>query len=226
MSKARLVITAVVVEGRTQSEVAAAYGVSKGWVSKLLARYRAEGEAAFEPRSRRPHTSPNATPPEVVALIVRLREQLTCAGLDAGPDTIAWHLLHHHHQRVCVATIARQLTKAGLVVPEPSKRPRSSYLRFQAEQPNETWQCDFTHYRLATGRDLEILTWLDDHSRYALHCGVDPLAWTPRCCGRVERCQAVRSSSRVMGSSQQGQVPPVPSRVQNRLQSWQRCCPT
>ena len=56
--------------------------------------------------------------------------------------------------------------------------------------------------------------------------GVDPLAWTPRCCGRVERCQAVRSSSRVMGSSQQGQVPPVPSRVQNRLQSWQRCCPT
>jgi transposase len=58
MSKARLVITAVILEGRTQAEVAAAYGVSKGWVSKLVARYRAEGEAAFEPRSRRPKSSP------------------------------------------------------------------------------------------------------------------------------------------------------------------------
>ena len=39
---------------------------------------------------------------------------------------------------------------------------------FQAEQPNETWQADFTHHRLTDGTDVEILTWLDDHSRYAL----------------------------------------------------------
>ena len=70
-------ITAVVVEGRTQAEVAATYGVSKGWVSKLVARYREEGEAAFEPRSKRPKTSPNATPPAVLDLIVRLRKELT-----------------------------------------------------------------------------------------------------------------------------------------------------
>ncbi|WP_220447798.1 helix-turn-helix domain-containing protein [Nonomuraea diastatica] len=60
MSKAKVVITAAVVEGRSQAEVARAYGVSKGWVSKLVARYRAEGEVAFELRSRRPKTSPNA----------------------------------------------------------------------------------------------------------------------------------------------------------------------
>jgi len=53
MSKARLVITAVVTEGRSRGEVARAYGLSQGWVSRLVARYRAEGEAAFEPRSRR-----------------------------------------------------------------------------------------------------------------------------------------------------------------------------
>src|SRR5437764_221688 len=51
MSKARLVITAVVVEGRSQSEVARAYGMSQPWVSRLVARYRAEGEAAYQPRS-------------------------------------------------------------------------------------------------------------------------------------------------------------------------------
>ncbi len=55
-----------------------------------------------------------------------------------------------------------------LVEPEPKKRPKSSYIRFEAEQPNETWQSDFTHYRLADRTDVEILSWLDDHSRYAL----------------------------------------------------------
>ena len=34
--------------------------------------------------------------------------------------------------------------------------------------PNECRQSDFTHYPLAGGQDSEILTWLDDHSRYAL----------------------------------------------------------
>ncbi len=66
------------------------------------------------------------------------------------------------------SNIARQLTKHGLVVPEPKKRPKSSYIRFEAAMPNETWQSDFTHYRLADGTDAEILTWLDDCTRYAL----------------------------------------------------------
>jgi transposase InsO family protein len=168
MSKARLVITAVVVEGRTQGEVARAYGVSQGWVSRLVARYRAEGEAAFEPRSRRPKSSPRAIPEATAALITELRKELAGQGLDAGPQTIAWHLEHRHQIQVSPATISRYLARAGLVVPEPAKRPKSSYIRFQAEQPNECWQADFTHYPLAGGTGTEILSWLDDHSRYAL----------------------------------------------------------
>jgi transposase len=168
MSKARLVITAVVTEGRSQGEVARAYGVSQGWVSRLVARYRADGEAAFEPRSRRPKTSPAAISDQVAGLIVALRKDLAGQGLDAGPDTICWHLAHHHRIRVSAATVSRYLTRAGLVVPEPRKRPKSSYLRFAAEQPNECWQADFTHYPLAGGAGTEILTWLDDHSRHAL----------------------------------------------------------
>jgi transposase InsO family protein len=168
MSKARLVITAVVVEGRSQGEVARAYGVSQGWVSRLVARYRAEGDAAFAPRSRRPKSSPRAIPAATVALIIELRKELAGQGLDAGPQTIAWHLEHHHQLRVSPATISRYLARAGLVVPEPSKRPKSSYIRFQAEQPNECWQADFTHYPLAGGTGTEVLSWLDDHSRYAL----------------------------------------------------------
>jgi transposase InsO family protein len=168
MSKARLVITAVVVEGRSQAEVARAYGVSKGWVSKLVARYRAEGESAFEPRSRRPKTNPNASPPEVIDRIVAVRRKLVRAGLDAGPETIAWHLWRTDRVRVAPATISRQLSKAGLVTPAPHKRPKSSYIRFEAALPNETWQSDFTHYPLADGTGTEVLSWLDDCSRYAL----------------------------------------------------------
>ncbi len=168
MSRARLVITAVTVEKRPVSEVARSYGVARSWIYTLLARYRAEGDAALEPRSRRPRTSPRAISADTADLIVRFRKELTGQGMDAGPVTIAWHLEHHHQARVSPATISRHLTRRGLIAPEPKKRPKSSYLRFQADQPNERWQADFTHYPLANGAGTEILTWLDDHSRYAL----------------------------------------------------------
>jgi transposase InsO family protein len=173
MSKARLVITAVTIEKRSVSQVVAEYGVSRSWVYELLARYRTEGQTAFDPRSRGPRTSPSATPQETLQLVVELRKTLTEAGLDAGADTIGWHLTHHHQTTLSRATIHRILARAGTVTPDPSKRPKSSYIRFQADQPNETWQSDFTHYRLTRpdgrpGRDTEIITWLDDHSRYAL----------------------------------------------------------
>ena len=168
MSKARLVITAVIVEKRPVGEVAREYQVARSWVYKLLARYRLEGEAAFEPRSRRPASSPSAIGPDAAELIARLRKELDGAGLDAGPHTIAWHLQAHHQLKVSPATVHRCLTRAGLVAPQPRKRPRSSWTRFAAEQPNELWQSDFTHHRLAGGRDAEILAWIDDHSRYVL----------------------------------------------------------
>lgn len=174
MSKARLVITAVVVEGRSQSEVAREYGVSQGWISKLVARYRLEGEVAFEPRSRRPHTSPTRLPQATIDLILGLRRELAGKGLDHGPHTIAWHLEHHHGLVVSVPSIHRHLAAAGLITPTPQRRPKSSYIRFAAEQPNERWQADFTHWWLADTTHVEILNWLDDHARYALSVTAHP----------------------------------------------------
>lgn len=145
-SRARLVITALFVDHQTPAEVAARYGVHRAWVYKLKARFEAEGETALEPRSRRPKTSPTALAPEVVDLIVRVRKELTDSGLDAGPETIAWHLEHHHGLRVSRSTISRHLVAAGLITPEPKKRPKSSYIRFEAAMPNQTWQSDFTQW--------------------------------------------------------------------------------
>jgi transposase len=158
MSKARLIITAVILEGRSQREVARAYGVNQSWVSRLVARYRTEGETAFQARSRRPKTNPTAISPATLALIVQLRQTLTADGLDAGPDTIAWHLRHHHAITVSPATISRSLTRTGLVTPAPKKRPRSSYQRFQAAMPNETWQADFTTTRSSNPTARVVLT--------------------------------------------------------------------
>jgi transposase InsO family protein len=165
MSMARVVITAVVLEGRPKSVVAREYGVSRRWVQILVARYLAEGEAAFGPRSRRPHTSPRRTSQATEDAIVALRKDLAEAGHDAGAETIAWHLRQQGGSAPSVATIWRILSRRGFVTPQPHKRPRSSWRRFEAGLPNELWQADITHWPLAGGSDAEILNIIDDHSR-------------------------------------------------------------
>lgn len=168
MSKRRAIILAVTVEGLPQAEVARHYEVSESWVSRLVARYRTHGDEAFEPGSRRPHSSPTRLSDVLNETIVNLRIELVGAGLDAGPETIRWHLQQRHAATVSIATIRRRLLDAGLIEPQPRKRPRSSYIRFEADLPNECWQSDFTHCRLGDGSDREVIVWLDDHSRYAL----------------------------------------------------------
>lgn len=172
MGVERYVIEAVVREGRSHREVARSAGVSKAWVTKLVARYRAGGEPALEPRSRRPGSCPHAIAADIQSEILELRQQLDSAGYDSGPHTIAHHLRLHHPDVPSVATIWRILKRQGLITPQPHKRPRCSFVRFEAALPNEMWQSDFTHWRLADGSGVEILNFLDDHSRLLLACDV------------------------------------------------------
>ena len=180
MSKAQLVITAVVLEGRAKSEVARDYGLSRYWVQQLIKRFEAEGAAAYQPRSRRPHTSPHAVSAEVEDQITRRRKELSKQGLDAGSETIAAHLARHVRGPVpAVSTIWRVLTRRGFVSAQPHKRPRSSWQHFCAEQPNERWQADTTHWQLADGTGVEILNILDDHSRLDLRSDARPITLAP-----------------------------------------------
>jgi transposase len=174
MGMPQLVVTAVLVDGRSKSEVARQYGVSRRWVITLVQRYLAEGDAGLEPRSRRPLSSPQRTPPELEQEIIEIRKNLDRAGHEAGAATIAFHLHQRHGRTPAVSTIWRILVDRGLVTPQPHKRPKSSYLRFAAEQPNERWQLDITHCTLAEGSDVEILNIIDDHSRLCV--GSDTLA--------------------------------------------------
>ena len=152
------------------TEAARTYGMSRQHIYRLVKRFHEGGLEAVDPRSRRPASNPRAVSDDVIAAVVHLREKLTSDGLDAGPVTLQGHLGARGLSVPSTATIRRILGHHGLITPQPRKRPHSSYHRFAAEQPNQCWQSDFTHWRLADGTDVEILNWLDDHSRYLLSC--------------------------------------------------------
>jgi transposase InsO family protein len=143
-------------------------------VQQLVSRYQREGPVAFLPRSRRPHSSPHAVDADTEDVIIRLRKELSKQGLDAGAETIAAHLARQtpagggRPATPAVSTIWRILSRRGFVSPQPQKRPRSSWRTFCADQPNERWQADITHWQLADGTEISILNIVDDHSRLCL----------------------------------------------------------
>src|SRR5919106_2417744 len=179
MELARYVVDAVVLEGRSYRDVARTHGVSKSWVGKILRRYRDGGYKAIVPRSRAPIRIPHRTPGRLEDEIVALRKDLADQGLDAGAETIHHHLSLRHERAPSVSTIWRVLRRRGFVVPQPHKRPRSSWVRFEARLPNECWQSDVTHWRLADGTEVDIVNFLDDHSRLAVASQVLDTATAP-----------------------------------------------
>jgi transposase InsO family protein len=143
-------------------------GVSRKTFYKWVARYRAEGMEGLAERSRRPHRSPHRTPLEVEDQVVRLRKELIDAGLDHGATTIQWHLGRSGLDAVpSVAAVHRILVRRGLVEPQPRKRPKSSWRRFEASAPNECWQIDSMDWVCATGV-ARVFNVVDDHSRVAV----------------------------------------------------------
>jgi transposase InsO family protein len=142
-----------------------AHGVSKSWVAKLVARHGAGGYEAISPRSKAAKRVANRSSDELEERIVRLRKELTEQGFDAGAHTIHFHLSLTDPSPPSTSTIWRVLKRRGFVVPQPHKRPRSSYIGFEASLPNESWQSDVTFWELADGTKVEILNFLDDFSR-------------------------------------------------------------
>ncbi len=167
-SLARYLVDAVVLEHRSPTQLALDHVVARSWIYKLLKRFKEGGYPALEPRSRRPHRFSTRTSAEVEAEVVRLRTELIEGGHDGGPQSILYHLAESVRALPSAATVWRILKRHGLITPQPQKRPRSSFVRFVAKLPNETWQVDATPWQLADGRPVEILNFEDDHSRLFL----------------------------------------------------------
>lgn len=158
---------------------------------KWAARYRGEGLAGLEERSRRPLSSPSKISDAVEDLIVEMRSTLAGDGLDHGAISIHDRLMvsdrFANSVVPSVATIHRALVRRRLVEPQPRKRPKGSWRRFEAAAPNDYWQIDATDWAIATGL-AKIFNIIDDHSRVAIRCravaeATTTEAWTAFCQG-------------------------------------------
>ena len=179
MDLAKYCVNAVLVEGRSVRAAAAATGRSKSWVHRHVALYRAGGDEALVARRRGPKVPANLTTAVLEDQIVAWRKRLVEDGLDAGARTIAWHLNQEGATVPSLSTIHRALRRRGFVTPQPQKRPRSSWARFESDLPNETWQSDMTHWHLEDEAPVEIINFIDDYSRAVLASVAVPVATAP-----------------------------------------------
>jgi transposase InsO family protein len=168
MSKNALIVLSVLEHKKSVKEVCKEFEVSRSWVYELIRRYRLLGPEAFVTNSRRPWGNSLAITPQVHLEIAKLRQELLGQGLDAGAQSIQFRLQQQSGDAPSLSTIWRSLRSQGLVTYQPKKKPKLYLQRFEALQPNETWQSDVTHVRLKNGKSVDVLNFLDDHSRLLL----------------------------------------------------------
>ena len=162
-------LAAAIDDGESVAGAARRYGVSRQWAYEIKRRWDADGDSGLLPRSRAARTIANRTDAVLASRIVELRKQLEKDGPDAGAESIAAGPEREGVRPPANSTIHRILVSAGLVRPEPGKRPKASYTRFEASLPDELWQSDFTHWPIATVPGAAVVSWLDDRSRNLLH---------------------------------------------------------
>lgn len=156
------------------TELCVRLGISRKSYYKYLARFASEGLEGLRPRSRRPLRSPTATLPQMVELIMKARAELAGEGWDNGALSIFYRLLRDGEQPPVWRTIHRVLVRQHLVEPQPRKRPRSCYRRFEFPAPDDCWQIDAFDYLLAGGEQVVVFEVKDDCSRTQ----IANLAWT------------------------------------------------
>lgn len=146
------------------TEFCSVHGISTWFFYDLRRRFAAGGYEAIEPRPRAPHTVANKTPAHIEDLVVAARKELLDAGLDSGPESIAYHL-RDVEGVPSPSTIWRRLKARGFITANPSKAPKPSSHRFNAARANQSWQLDDTTWTIADGTEVKILNVIDDHSR-------------------------------------------------------------
>lgn len=155
----------------TITELGEMYDVSRKTIYKWISRYKAEGPAGLEERTRAPESHPNAIPREIAKIIVatKLRHQKW------GPKKVlAWLEKQHPGERWPVAsTVGEILKREGLVKSRRKKHRTPPYAEpfNKCSEPNEVWSADFKgQFRTADGKLCYPLTITDNNSRYLLLC--------------------------------------------------------
>jgi len=163
-------VLAVVRDGLSVVEAAAAAGVTRQTVHAWMRRYEAGGLAALADRSHRPRESPLQMPATIEVRVLELRRQRP----GWGPAR-----LRHQLEREgvvplpSVSGIYRALRRHGLIEPKAQRKRLAAYKRWERGRPMELWQMDVVGgVLLADGTECKVLTGIDDHSRFCVAAGV------------------------------------------------------
>lgn len=167
----RLDAVRAVLVGARATDVAASVRVSRQSLHTWISRYLVEGIAGLADRSRRPHSCPHQVSGQAEVAVVETRR----AHPGWGAKRIRMELLRRAEPGeplVSERTVNRILTRHGLLTPRPRKRARSSYQRWQRQEPMQLWQIDIVGGVMivdtVTGelREVKVVTGVDDHSRF------------------------------------------------------------
>ena len=147
------------------TEVASRYGVSRQGVHAWLRRYRDEGPSGLADRSHKVHQHPWQIPADVESAVCELRR----AHPKWGPKRLVFELDRRGHGTVTRSTVYRALVRNGLIEPRSRRRTRRDYKRWERPVAMQLWQLDVTASAFLTdGREVKIVTGIDDHSRYCV----------------------------------------------------------
>lgn len=144
------------------------HNISRAQFYRVQAKAEADPSAAVVAASTAPKQQAHQVDPVVEAAALEIRAQLIRSGWDGGPVSVAAKMIERGLTPPSRATLARIFTRNGVVIPEPSKKPRAAYHRFEYPDPNGCWQLDGTFYKLDNGTTRCILQVEDDHARCIL----------------------------------------------------------
>lgn len=157
-------------ERYTVTELGVIYGVSRKTIYKWIERYRKEGPAGLEEKSRAPKHHPNAVPGEHIEKIVAMKK----AHQKWGPKKLVVLLEEKYAGHwPSVSTVGTILKRQGLV---KTRRKRRKVTPYQGPLhlgtgPNLIWNADFKgHFKTGDMRLCYPLTITDSYSRYLLLC--------------------------------------------------------
>src|SRR6266571_420172 len=158
-------VLAVIGDGRTVSEVATDWGVSRRTMHRWLVRYEGEGLEGLNNRSHRPAQSPHQMPPAVEAMVLEMRRTHSYW----GARRIAFEIRKRVERAPSESAVYRCLVRAAVIDPVSRQRRRETWKRWERGAPMELWQLDLVHgFVLADGTSAKALTGVDDHSRYCV----------------------------------------------------------
>ena len=159
-------VLAVISDGRTVTEVARAWGVSRQTLHVWLARYEEAGLEGLSNRSFRPLHCPHQMPVETEIAVLEMRRSKPFW----GARRLVLELARKGVQPLpSESAVYRSLVRARVIDPVRRQRRQERFKRWERATPMDLWQLDVVGgFHLADGSTAKALTGIDDHSRYCV----------------------------------------------------------